>query len=133
MDAQPDFQLQELQQTIQQIRQQLHMLRQQKQELEQVSEAIAEMKKTKNGHELLIPLGAGVFTKAKVSENKTIILNVGAQIAVEKDISSAEDLIGKQLQELTAIEASMNEELAHVSQQFQFLQMSQAANSPEKE
>jgi len=125
MKAVPDYQALELQQGLKQVQQQLQLLQQQKLELEQMVDTLQELKKTNTPHEILVPLGAGVFIKTNIKDTKTVILNVGSNIAVEKTVEDALALVEKQGKELGTIEHSMNEELAHMSQQLQFLQMSQ--------
>ena len=118
-------QMQEMKQNLQQMQQQLQLLEHQLLELDQVKDTIVEMKKSEKGQEILVPLGAGVFTKATVKDNEKIIMNVGSSVAVDKTLSEAEELVLKQIEELQKIQEQMNKEFAGVSQQMQFLQMAQ--------
>lgn len=117
--------MQELQQGIQTLQQQLQLLQQQKAELEQLTDTLTELKDTKAGHEVLVPFGSGIYIKAKVEDPHTVILNVGASVVVEKNIADTLELVARQSKELHTIEQSMQEELAHISQQLQFMQLSQ--------
>jgi len=122
-------QMQEMKQNLQQMQQQLQLLEHQLLELDQVKDTIVEMKKSEKGQEILVPLGAGVFTKATIKDNEKIIMNVGSSVAVDKTLSEAEELVLKQIEELQKIQEQMNVEFAGVSQQMQFLQMSQQAGN----
>ena len=118
-------QAQELQKGLQQMQQQLQLLLQQDMELEQLIDALKELQKHPEKKELLVPFGAGISLKAELTDSKKVILNVGANITVEKNIDDTLLLIEKQKKELKIIEQSMQEEFAHVQQQLQFLQISQ--------
>ncbi len=109
------------------MQQQLQLLEHQLQELDQVKDAISEMKKAENGQEILVPLGAGVFSKANVKDNEKVIMNVGSNVAVSKSLDEAKVLVEKQIEELKNIQEQMNQEFAGISQQMQFLQMAQQA------
>ncbi len=117
-------QLQELQQGMQHLQEQLQLLLQQKAELDHLTDALHELKKQGQKQDVLVPFGAGIYLKAEIKDSQTVLLNVGAGVTVEKDIDSTLVLIDRQAQELVTIEGSMQEELAHVRQQLQFLQMS---------
>ncbi len=120
-------QMQEMKQGMQQMQEQLQLLNHQMQELEQVKDSIIEMKSVEVGDEVLMSLGAGVFGKATVKDNNKIILKVGANVAVEKDLDGAEKLVKRQIEELKNVEVKINEEFANISQQMQFLQMQKEA------
>lgn len=113
----------ELKQVVGQIQQQLQMLEGQLGELETVKYALTEFDKAKKDDEVLVPLGAGIFIKTSVKEQNKVILNVGASTAVEKSVKEAVELVDKQISELKNIEVSMNEELAQMSQQLQFMNL----------
>ncbi len=129
MLPQSQQEMQELQQGVQQIQQQLQLLQQQKVELEHLTESLIELQKNQAGQEVLVPFGAGVFIKAKIEDTSKVILNVGAQVVVEKNIEDTLSLVARQSKELYTIEQSMQEELVHVSQQLQFMQLSQVQNT----
>lgn len=124
MDPTSYPQLQELQEGMQQVQQQLQLLLQQKAELEQLTDALHELKKHSGKKDVLVPFGAGIYLKAEIKDSSNVLLNVGAGVTVEKDIDATLVLIEKQSKELITIEGSMQEELAHIRQQLQFLQMS---------
>ncbi|MSR86448.1 prefoldin subunit alpha [Candidatus Woesearchaeota archaeon] len=124
MDPNTYPQTQELQQGMQQIQEQLQLLLQQKAELDHLTDALQELKKRPQKQDVLVPFGAGIYLKAEIKDPTHVLLNVGAGVTVEKDINATLVLIEKQAKELHTIEGSMQEELAHVRQQLQFLQMS---------
>ncbi len=129
MLPQSQQEMQELQKGMQQIQQQLQFLQQQKIELEHLTDSLAELQKNQKGQEVLVPFGAGIFIKAKIEDTSKVILNVGAQVVVEKNIGDTLMLVTRQSKELHTIEQSMQEELVHISQQLQFMQLSQVQNN----
>tara|TARA_Y100000310_G_C20529496_1_gene737708 strand:+ start:313 stop:681 length:369 start_codon:yes stop_codon:yes gene_type:complete len=116
-------QIQELGQRMKFLEQQLEQLQHQANELEQVRDSVEEMAKAGEGQELLIPLGAGVFTKAKVSDNKKVLMNVGSKVVVEKDLASAKVLVEGQMAELDKIKEQMTQEMTNIGQQLQMMQL----------
>ena len=115
--------MQEVQQTLLHMQQQLQLLAHQLQELEQVKDTIVSMRNTKEGDEILVSLGGGVHTKAKLQVPGTVIMNVGAHVVVEKSTKDAETLVHAQIAELENIQKDMEREFAHMSQQMQMLQL----------
>jgi len=124
-------QAQELQQGLQHMQQQLQLLLQQDAELEQLIDALKELQKHPLKKDVLVPFGGGIFLKADIKDTQTVLLNVGAGVTIEKDIDATLTLVEKQSKELHTIELSIREELAHVQQQLQFLQISQMSNKKE--
>jgi prefoldin alpha subunit len=75
------------------------------QQLEQVSIALAVMKElqsSKEGQELLVPIGGGVFFSVERSAISDIKVAVGAGIVVDKSNEDAQVFVQKQFDELQA-------------------------------
>ena len=116
-------QMQEMQQHLSQIQQRMQVLNQQMQELEGVKEAIIAIQSSETGDEILVPLGAGVFRKASLLEDTSLIMNVGSNVAVKKSAQDAQTLVEKQIAALQDIEKTMQKDMAQMSQQMQMSQM----------
>ena len=56
-----------------------------------------ELKETKPGDEMLSPIGEGIFIKGTLRENSHLIVNVGANVAVEKTIDETKELLREKL------------------------------------
>jgi prefoldin alpha subunit len=95
------LQFQLLQQQLQQISEQMEVLNQQHTELEASIEALQELEKTKPGQEFLAPLANGIFVKGELNDTSTLLVNVGAEVAVEKDIPQVTALLERQKQEIS--------------------------------
>ena len=70
------MQLQMLDQQIKNAQQQLQTLDQQMMELNNVIMAIDDFKKVEKGANVLVPISAGIFFKAKVEDPKEFTVNV---------------------------------------------------------
>ena len=79
-------QFQTLQQHIEQLTEQIEFLNQQTQEVTASIEAVQQLGHTALQNEFLAPIASGIFVKGKLKENQSLLVNVGANVAVEKTI-----------------------------------------------
>jgi len=56
----------------------------------------------KEGDEILIPVGASSFIRAKVTDKKTAIVGIGNRISAEKDLTEAAEFMDAGVAEITA-------------------------------
>ncbi|MBL7100895.1 MAG: prefoldin subunit alpha [Nanoarchaeota archaeon] len=127
-----EFQM--LDQNLKQVNQQLLNLDNQLLELQGIEENLGELKKTKKNTEILVALGGGVFSKAELKENNTILMNVGANIIVEKDIPASKEVIGHQIDQIKDFMKQLEQEFQMLAANSQALQMDlQKAASDMKE
>ena len=125
-------QLQQFVERMQGVEQQLQLLHHQLQELEQVHEAVGALDSVSESQETLIPLGAGIFAKGKVTDTSKVFMNVGAKTVVEKPLKEAQKKVAEQKQKLTEIGESMQSELRQLKEMVQMMQMQQAQKASEK-
>ena len=71
------LELQVLEQQLKQVNQQLLNLDNQLLELQRIEENLNDLTKTKKNTEMLVALGGGVFSKAELKDNKSVLMNVG--------------------------------------------------------
>ncbi|MEM3526424.1 MAG: prefoldin subunit alpha [Candidatus Jordarchaeaceae archaeon] len=60
------------------------------QEIALTSESLDELKNIDENNEVLMPLGSGIYVKARIIERKKVICSIGADIVVDKDITGAQ-------------------------------------------
>jgi prefoldin alpha subunit len=84
------------------LQQHLQNMEAQVQEIKGVIEALQEFKAAQPGETVLIPLTNGIFTKGTLSNNETVLVNVGDNIVVEKSIHDTTALLEKQKDEIVA-------------------------------
>ncbi len=99
----------------------------------------ATMRAAKESPEIdtLVPVGSGVFLDAHISDSQSVILNVGAGIAIRKDIGYAANYIEMRIKELgVAIEnaAGQKQQIAARIQQGrqEFERLAHSAAGPAK-
>lgn len=109
-----------LEQHIKQMQAQLEAITHQLIELHSTSNSLDEFKKINVGTEIFLPLSSGIFAKASVKDTSELLVNVGSNTVVKKDVDSAKTLIKNQLEEMKRIQNHMIAELekmtSHASQ-----------------
>ena len=115
-----------LQQRVQEIEEYLEALQQQQQELHNTIRGVKGLSKISPDTEVLAPLSNGIFVKTKLQENSALIVNVGANITVEKSLPEVIALLEQQAQELQEkvplTQAVLQELQTQVQQQYEELQ-----------
>ena len=114
--------LQLLNQQFQQIYQNLSLIEKQIIDLNLLKENIIELKSIKKGTPLFVPLGSGVYIKSTFDENSEILVNVGSDTLVKKDIPESKRVIEQQIEKLTKIFNQMETELNNIAVNMQRLQ-----------
>jgi prefoldin alpha subunit len=104
-----EFQM--LDQQIKQLEKQNTALNNQLMELMATNQSLDDMKKAKQGTEILIPLSSGIYTKAEIKDSENFIVNIGANIALKKDLNSTKKLIEAQIDELKKLQENFINEL----------------------
>lgn len=100
-----------LEQHIKQLQSQLEAITHQLVELHSTANSLEEFKKLDAGKEIFVPLSSGIFAKADIKDTSEVLVNVGANVVVKKDIASAKKLIQNQMEEIKKIQRHMVEEL----------------------
>lgn len=114
------FELQILEQQLKQVNQQLLSMDNQILELQRIKDNLDDITKTKANTEILVALGGGVFSKAELKDNNMVLMNVGANIIVEKDVASSKEVINSQIGQVTDV-------IKQLEQEFQILAMNSQA------
>ena len=108
------IEIQILEQQIKQIQKNLEILNQQIFELNMISNSLTEIKKTKIGQELLVPLGSGIFIKTELKDNNEILTNVGSDVVVSKTNAETKTFIKSQTEFVIEMITKIEQEL-HLS------------------
>ena len=116
-----EFQM--LDQHIKQLQKQLEAVTHQMIELNATSNSLDEFNKTESGKEVFVPLSSGIFAKANISDTSALLVNVGANVVVKKDIASTKKLIQNQMEEIKKIQKQMIEELEKLTSHAAQLEM----------
>ena len=91
------LELQFLDEQMKQIQKQITMLDEQLVELNNTIQALDNFNKTAIGSNILVPLSPGVFANAELKNNKELLVNVGSNIVVKKNVDETKELLKKRL------------------------------------
>jgi len=118
------MQIQMLEQQMVQVNKQLQMIDKQVLELNNVGEALEEIKNTKPGTELLVPLSSGIFIKAALVESDSVQVNVGSDVVTSKTFDEAKTLITSQISEIIKVKEQLSKDLEQLGVHTSALQAS---------
>jgi len=104
-----EFQM--LDQQIKQLDKQHTVLNDQLVELMATRQSLEDMEKVKEKTEILVPLSSGIYAKAEIKDSKKFIVNVGANIALVKDINSTKKLMETQIDEMKKLQETLVNQL----------------------
>lgn len=104
-----EFQL--LERHIKQLEVQSSSLKNQLLELIATNQSLDEMESVEEKREILVPISTGIYTKANLMDTKNFVVNVGANIAIVKDLTSTKKIIDEQIKEISKIHDNFAEEL----------------------
>ncbi len=110
------MEFQALDQRIKQIQKHLEVLTNQIMEMTATSNSLDEFDKLKKDKELFVPLSSGIFAKATLNDTSELLVNVGSNVVVTKNISSAKKLIIDQIEEMKKLQRRMIEDLEKMAE-----------------
>ncbi|MBD3304638.1 prefoldin subunit alpha [Candidatus Woesearchaeota archaeon] len=116
------MEMQMIDQQLKQIQQQLHAVEQQSMEVESVIDALGSILKVEPGSDILVPLSSGIFVKAKIQDNRELLVNVGSNTTVSKSVPEVEEMLKKQLGELEKVKKDMTGKFSELANKMQALQ-----------
>ncbi|RLE39588.1 prefoldin subunit alpha [Candidatus Woesearchaeota archaeon] len=93
-------------------------------QLNATTEALEDIKNTKQGTDILVPVGPGIFAAAKLDDNKNIKVNIGSKVTVEKSIDEAIKMINKQVKELINYKRELTDTLSFLTLQIEQMEES---------
>ncbi len=91
------LELQLLDEQMKQIQKQIVVLDEQLVELNNTLQALGDLNKTAVGTKILVSLSPGIFTTAELKDNKKLLVNVGGNIVVKKNVAETKELLKKRL------------------------------------
>ncbi len=89
-----------IQNQIEQVSKHLQLWSEQIEEIENSKQALEELAKVSLGSEMLVPMADGIFVRANFADKETVIINVGADTAVEKSFPQGIELLEKQREDI---------------------------------
>ena len=108
-----EFQM--VQQQIEQLSKYMEELDAKLQEFTLTKNNIESMDKIPQNTESLVSLAPGIFAQAELKENKKFVINVGANILVEKTIPQISEMLDKQIKEISQAQVQMDQNLMQLN------------------
>jgi len=115
--------LQQYQSRAEAYRQQLAMIELSVGECESAINALEQLEKVKAEKTTLVPIGAGAYVHATISQVDKILMNLGAGVSAEKDSSAARETLTKRKDDLTKMYERLSEDLRGMHNEMQKLQL----------
>lgn len=84
-------------------------------ELQVALNTISEIGKESIGADILVPVGAGSYLRAKAVDVEKLIVGIGADVAVEKTVKEATDAYQIRIDELRKVRASLGQDIDKVA------------------
>ena len=109
-----------LEQTAETLQQRLSMLNAAITDLSYANMTLDGVEKEKENAELLVPIGGGSYVKMKLASSDKVVVGIGADVSVEKQLPEAKAMLKERLDEL---------EKSGVAAQQQFAQIADRINS----
>tara|TARA_Y100000310_G_C20397667_1_gene675859 strand:- start:328 stop:720 length:393 start_codon:yes stop_codon:yes gene_type:complete len=97
------FEFQMVMQQLQQLEGQMNQVKQNVIELTGLASNLKEMKSVSSGKDMYVPMGSGIFVKAKTLDSSSVVMNVGASTCVTKSVDDAVAMVEKQVEELKGV------------------------------
>lgn len=111
MDSQQLYlEYQQLTQQFQQVQEYLESTTKNIGEVSNVIEAFESFSSLKEGSEVMAPIANGIFVETKLAQSKTLRINVGGGVVVEKTISEAKKMLEKQRSDLETLRDRANKD-----------------------
>ena len=108
-----EFQM--LAQHIKQLQKQLQSFTQQLMEFEATNMNLEDLQKVSSGKQIFVPLSSGIFAKATINDTSEFLVNVGANVIVQKDVASTKKLISNQIEEIKKLQKRMIDDLERMT------------------
>lgn len=70
---------------------------------------LSEFRKAAEGDEVLVPVGGSSFVRARVADNRRVLIGIGTGVTVEKDVEEALQVIDVRMQEMLDAGKKLNE------------------------
>ena len=126
------MEFQVLEQHIKQLQNQLEALTGQLIELSATSSSLDDFSRITSEKEAFVPLSSGIFAKASIKGDSALLVNVGANVVVQKDAASTKKLIQGQIEGLKKIQMQMISELEKMTKQAAQLEMQLQSMMPQQ-
>lgn len=106
-----------LNQNLESLKQQIQLVEQQFIEVKSTLMSVDDLKGVSGKNEIFLPLGSGCYGKGKVTENRKILVNVGAGIFINKKSVSVESFLEERVKELEKAGEEIQTQMERIARQ----------------
>jgi len=105
---------------LEQIQREAEIIERKYMEIEATKQFIDDLKKSKDGSEILLPVGTGIFARGKLTDKK-LLTDIGAGIMTKKTVKDIELMVEGQRAEIEATVKKLNREMRETVQKLNVL------------
>ncbi len=106
-----------LAQNLEGLKQQLELVEQQMMELKSTSVSLDDIKQAGTESEIFLPLGSGCFSRGRITDNKRMLVNVGAGVFIDKEMKDVRAFVETNLKELEKAGIEIEEQMRRMAAQ----------------
>ncbi|MEM7821809.1 MAG: prefoldin subunit alpha [Candidatus Aenigmatarchaeota archaeon] len=88
----------------------------------EIQTSLATMEEIQKKNDVLFPIGARIYSFGKITEKGKMIVGVGANVAVEKNVEETRDFLNKKMEELEKNLNSIQNEISKISKTMEMLE-----------
>ncbi|MCW4036898.1 MAG: prefoldin subunit alpha [Candidatus Bathyarchaeota archaeon] len=114
--------LQMMQGSAETLQQRLEVLQSAIADLSVAKKSLGAIKEHETGDPILVPTGGGVYVNANLGDLRKVIVNIGAEVAIEMDLGEAEEDISGRLEDVEKASLSVQQQLQQILAQMQIHQ-----------
>jgi len=103
-----------LQATFEQLEKQMVAVQKKLVELEATKMAIHELDGVEKEKEILLPIGAGVYGHGKIAHSDKVLVNVGANILINKGLEEASEFVDEREKEIMVAAAKVEADMKQI-------------------
>ena len=127
-DQEDYIQLQILTQQLQQYQNNLEIIDHNLTELKRLELTLDDFEKVKKQSVIMVPIGQNIFTKARLEDEKDLLVAVGSSVLVKKSVAETKEFMKKQEDELVLIFNQLREEMQNIYLYIQQIQNKEQPN-----
>ncbi|MEM1689220.1 MAG: prefoldin subunit alpha [Candidatus Hadarchaeales archaeon] len=103
------------------LQQQIAELTNVRSELSMTLNFLQEMKKMKEGDQVLVPAGSGLFVKTRLDSTDHVLVGIGANVVIERTPVEAQQILENRIKEIDETLQNLQESLAKVEEKIRVL------------
>lgn len=109
-------------QQLQQLHENINTLERHIIDLAGLSDSLGSIDGMKKNQEVLMPFGGGIFLRGMLADSENVVMNVGANVCVEKTTNDAKVAINNQAEEIKSALEHLQTEAARITHRLRGIQ-----------